>query len=238
MPMNSGRDYVAREVEVAQPLMAAGPVGGNQGGDFVVQPICFVQNSRSEVRLVNGDGQITGAIAAEPGAQQQHYIAQSVAETLRAGGNTTGGHRPPGTGADTAATYLVPITSVYTIQERAVSENPDAGPQGKGYQAGLAYTLEARNKVQSVAADMAVRRLMPVECERLQGFPDHYTLVPVGKKMAADGPRYKQLGNSWAVPHARWVGQRVADELARLDAIRPIGANENDLTALLWTLAA
>ena len=67
------------------------------------------------------------------------------------------------------------------------------------------------------AAAMAVRRLMPEECEALQGFPRKYTKVPVGKKPAADGPRYKQLGNSWAVPHARWVGSRVAAELDRLD---------------------
>lgn len=68
---------------------------------------------------------------------------------------------------------------------------------------------------------MAVRRLTPVECERLQGFPDDYTLIPITKrqpikghpavvKMAADGPRYKALGNSWAVPCARWIGERIA----------------------------
>ncbi|MFA7667769.1 MAG: DNA cytosine methyltransferase [Burkholderiaceae bacterium] len=56
---------------------------------------------------------------------------------------------------------------------------------------------------------MAVRRLTPRECERLQGFPDNYTLVPHRGKPAADGPRYKALGNSWAVPVARWVGERI-----------------------------
>jgi DNA (cytosine-5)-methyltransferase 1 len=55
----------------------------------------------------------------------------------------------------------------------------------------------------------AVRRLTPRECERLQGFDDDYTLVPVGKKMAADGPRYKALGNSMAVPVMRWIGERI-----------------------------
>lgn len=58
---------------------------------------------------------------------------------------------------------------------------------------------------------MAVRRLMPVECERLQGFPDGWTDVPTGKKgkSAADGPRYKQLGNSMAVKVMHWIGQRI-----------------------------
>jgi DNA (cytosine-5)-methyltransferase 1 len=57
---------------------------------------------------------------------------------------------------------------------------------------------------------MAVRRLMPRECERLQGFPDDYTLVEYRGKPAADGPRYKALGNSMAVPVMRWIGERIA----------------------------
>ena len=55
-----------------------------------------------------------------------------------------------------------------------------------------------------------VRRLTPRECERLQGFPDNYTLLPNLKK-AADGPRYKALGNSMAVPCMRWIGERIAE---------------------------
>jgi site-specific DNA-cytosine methylase len=54
----------------------------------------------------------------------------------------------------------------------------------------------------------AVRRLTPLECERLQGFPDDWTLVPVRNRMAADGSRYKQIGNSMAVNVIRWLGQR------------------------------
>jgi DNA (cytosine-5)-methyltransferase 1 len=60
--------------------------------------------------------------------------------------------------------------------------------------------------------NMAVRRLTPVECERLQGFPDGYTQIPWRKKPAdecPDGPRYKTLGNSWAVPVVRWIGSRI-----------------------------
>jgi site-specific DNA-cytosine methylase len=56
----------------------------------------------------------------------------------------------------------------------------------------------------------AVRRLTPRECERLMGFPDDYTLVPYRGKPAADGPRYKALGNSMAVPVMRWIGERIA----------------------------
>jgi DNA (cytosine-5)-methyltransferase 1 len=140
-----------------------------------------------------------------------------------------------------------PLVPVAAIQERAVSENAAAGPDGAGYRTdGKAYTLEARTVPQAVAfqtriarngrgqpsevvpafngadagdtSDMrpciatpsAVRRLTPVECERLQGFPDDYTLVPHRGKLAADGPRYKALGNSMAVPCMAWIGQRIA----------------------------
>jgi DNA (cytosine-5)-methyltransferase 1 len=58
---------------------------------------------------------------------------------------------------------------------------------------------------------MQVRRLTPRECERLQGFPDDYTLIPHRNKQSADGPRYKALGNSMAVPVMRWIGERIAE---------------------------
>lgn len=61
-----------------------------------------------------------------------------------------------------------------------------------------------------VAAQSAVRRLTPVECERLQGFPDGHTDVLHRGKPAADGPRYKAIGNSKAVPVVRWIGRRIA----------------------------
>jgi DNA (cytosine-5)-methyltransferase 1 len=60
---------------------------------------------------------------------------------------------------------------------------------------------------------MTVRRLTPRECERLQGFPDDYTLIPWRKKQAEDcpdGPRYKALGNSMAVNCMSWIGERIA----------------------------
>ena len=58
-------------------------------------------------------------------------------------------------------------------------------------------------------ASMAVRRLTPVECERLQGFPDNYTDIKPKGKDTPDGPRYKALGNSMAVPVMRWIGERI-----------------------------
>jgi DNA (cytosine-5)-methyltransferase 1 len=61
-----------------------------------------------------------------------------------------------------------------------------------------------------LSENMAVRRLTPLECERLQGFPDDYTLIPrKNGKPAADGPRYRALGNSKAINCIRWIGRRI-----------------------------
>ena len=78
----------------------------------------------------------------------------------------------------------------------------------------IAYCLrrEAGGAGACVQQSMQVRRLTPRECERLQGFPDDYTLIPWCKKPASecpDGPRYKALGNSLAVPVVRWIGERI-----------------------------
>ena len=62
----------------------------------------------------------------------------------------------------------------------------------------------------AVATAMQVRRLTPVECERLQGFPDGYTNIKPNGKPTPDGPRYKALGNSMAVPVMHWIGKRIA----------------------------
>ena len=81
-------------------------------------------------------------------------------------------------------------------------------------QAGKIYeeyttALDRSSPPPALLTPMAVRRLTPKECERLQGFPDTYTAITVRGKPAADGPRYKALGNSMAVPVMRWIGQQI-----------------------------
>jgi DNA (cytosine-5)-methyltransferase 1 len=88
-------------------------------------------------------------------------------------------------------------------------------------------TLDANNgsrRHNGVVQAMQVRRLTPRECERLQGFPDHYTAVLHRGKPAADGPRYKALGNSWAVPNVRWIGRRIDQVQALIDQREEIAA--------------
>jgi site-specific DNA-cytosine methylase len=86
------------------------------------------------------------------------------------------------------------------------SNDPSRSPQ----------STEVTNQVAAIhAVSMAVRRLTPTECERLQGFPDGYTNIPWRKKPESpDGPRYKALGNSWAVPVVAWIGRRIEGHLS------------------------
>ena len=85
-------------------------------------------------------------------------------------------------------------------ENNAHTMDQPTGPLLKGSPTGGGRPLPA------IATAMQVRRLTPVECERLQGFPDNYTNI---KDKCPDGPRYKALGNSWAVPVVRWIGERI-----------------------------
>jgi DNA (cytosine-5)-methyltransferase 1 len=119
-------------------------------------------------------------------SNQPAWMTGDRTDCLPASGHSDGSHQGVG------------VVSVRTAQTSA---------NGHGVAVDVAHTLD-RAQGQAVAA-MAVRRLTPRECERLQGFPDDYTLVEYRKKTAADGPRYRALGNSMAVPVMRWIGERI-----------------------------
>ena len=76
----------------------------------------------------------------------------------------------------------------------------------------VTHSLGAKDN--GLGLGLQVRRLTPRECERLMGLPDDYTLVPVRGKPAADGPRYRALGNSMAVNCMRWIGERIDAAMA------------------------
>lgn len=96
--------------------------------------------------------------------------------------------------------------------------NTQSNQAGKVYEE-YATSLDRSSPPPALLTAMQVRRLTPVECERLQGFPDGYTAIPWRKKPASecpDGPRYKALGNSWATTNARWIGERI-NAVARMN---------------------
>jgi DNA (cytosine-5)-methyltransferase 1 len=117
---------------------------------------------------------------------------------------------------------------------------PCMGSSGPPYSRTGNERVEAEALACTTTPPMAVRRLTPVECERLQGFPDNYTAIPWKTAQEAkrkgviyesllaergmtlrgptiedcpDGPRYKALGNSWAVPVVRWIGKRIQEAI-------------------------
>lgn len=95
----------------------------------------------------------------------------------------------------------------FTQNTRAI-----AGTLTRASSAGGTVTQQDINAGHIIHANMSVRRLSPRECERLQGFPDDYTQIPYRNKDAKDcpdGPRYKAMGNSMAVPVMRWIGERI-----------------------------
>lgn len=89
----------------------------------------------------------------------------------------------------------------------------DAGIRAGLYPQETAGTLNCMHDQQAIITNKTVRRLTPIECERLQGWPDNYTNVPLNGKPASDSARYKALGNGMAQPCARWLMQRVVDVL-------------------------
>ena len=103
----------------------------------------------------------------------------------------------------------------FALAENTIGRQPQNGGNGNGFSQGVSYTLNATG-VHGVSFEGCVRRLTPIECERLQGFPDNYTQIPYRGKSGEkcpDAPRYKAIGNSWPVPVIKWIGRRITKEL-------------------------
>lgn len=127
-------------------------------------------------------------------------------------------NRATGSGGPTGIGVGNPGDPAYTVSERgqaiAFQERGRDGGRNLEWQEGVSYALRAIDGGGCgdwfrIAHRWAVRRLTPLECERLQGFPDGWTDVPYRGKSAADGPRYKAVGNSMAVNAMRWIGRRI-----------------------------
>lgn len=194
----------------------------------VQPPFGFAQNVRNEVRIV-GDGTISGALAANPDMKQTTFVCTHgtypINEQIATRDKKLGRGTGLGVGADgdPAFTLLAnhphmvaagsgsdPIAMGDLIAHTAICRNicPTLKCGGDG-----AMVASEIGKVSTGSNPMLVRRLTPLECERLQGFPDGHTLIAWKGKPAEecpDGPRYKAIGNSMAVPVMRWIGKRIA----------------------------
>ena len=109
----------------------------------------------------------------------------------------------------------------HAIAFSAKDRGADAGDTSPTLRAGGHTTSHANGGVMpAVAAVSGVRRLTPLECERLMGLPDNWTAITYRNKPAADGPRYKAIGNGVAIPVVEWIAQRIATVSAILDEQR------------------
>jgi DNA (cytosine-5)-methyltransferase 1 len=242
MPMNSGKDYKARETDVSQPLMAAGPVGGNQGGDFVAQPLVYdTRNGLAPHGSMQGSP-VVGALLAKEAEMPMVLSLQPTAygfqPRIARNGRGDMGDVVGTLSAEAGTGDTAPCVAVaYPIQSPGRCDGQ--GSVGIGQPEDPMFTLSTMKDQHAVACEVAdtlsvnanqttgfhgdiaavgmqVRRLTPTECERLQGFPDGYTAIPWKKKDASecpDGPRYKALGNSMAVPVMRWTGERINNQV-------------------------
>ena len=109
-----------------------------------------------------------------------------------------------------------PCPTLTAGDKHAVAFETRIARNGRGSPSEVCPSLKAQSSGDAspcIATTTAVRRLTPKECERLQGFTDDHTLIPWRGKAAEncpDGPRYKALGNSMAVPVMRWIGERIS----------------------------
>lgn len=207
------------------------------------------------LRAANGGGSDPYVLAPTIAFSCKDYGAdcvEDIAPTMRAMGHS-GSHA--NAGGQLAVCVTEPVTHTLKAEGFDASEDGTGRGQpivacetGQGWwkQDSIAGTLrcEGENRpsrpshVIATPTTMAVRRLMPNECHRLQGFPDDWCAVPIGPagKIASDGPQYKQLGNSWAVNHSRWVGHRIADWLA--ENPKTVIEMQFDEDLLVWMIAA
>ena len=168
------------------------------------------------------DHQTVGALCADshPGAYsgQDAYTGRLIpTQTYAIQGSMIGRNDnagPQGDGINVELCFTQNCVDRHAVAHSQVFENH--GTDSRVKPVDVCPTVTSRwgtggNNVPLSMQTMAVRRLTPVECERLQGFPDGYTNIPWRKAAEApDGPRYKALGNSWAVPVVRWIGERIA----------------------------
>lgn len=181
------------------PTLRAGGHRNSHANAGVVPAIAFAQNSRGELRLESGHGQLAGALSTGGGKPGQgRPMVMSVALRGREQGLAAelGGQVSPALRASGGGGKGHVLTSSHAAHFHYDWKDPGPGDWSQ----------------------WRVRRLMPVECERLQGMPDHYTQVPYRGKPAADAPRYKAIGNSMAVPCLSWLGHRLLQCLHKAES--------------------
>ena len=211
----SASDDAGDASDIAPTLRSMNNSSGNPNGGGQVA-IAFSTNQRGEARerAVHGSLNSSQSSNQVDGILQPHAMeategnAPTIAFTLHGSDGTASAASPTdiaGSLRTRAPGSIENSSTTAVLQEQSVSS-----PLTASYSKQLDSSDTSSGPPNLLHSQMAVRRLTPRECERLQGFPDDYTLVEYRGKLAADGPRYRALGNSMAVPVMRWIGQRIA----------------------------
>jgi len=197
-----------REDSIAGTTKASGGVLGGGSETFLAIPIhSQAMQSTGGGKNRNDDGKGNGLGVGKDGDPMNTLTTanvHAVAHAFKVRGGCEGGGKGY-LGQDERAFTL----STVQDQQIAIGMDLSQKAEGIGFNKEIATTicgLQHPGHGNHVLKNMAVRRLTPVECERLQGFPDNYTNI---KENCPDGPRYKALGNSMAVPVMRWIGNRI-----------------------------
>jgi DNA (cytosine-5)-methyltransferase 1 len=193
---NHGTDSRIKEIDISPTVTARWGTGGNNVP--LTQPISF--DLAQITSKQNGTRVEPGLPVSTLAKGSQMHCAYS----LQGAGATS--QNANGDGYKEEQSYTLNRTDIHGVAHTfKVRGGCDGG--GKGYlgQDEKAFTISTTQD-QQLYTNMAVRRLTPIECERLQGFPDNYTNI---KDNCPDGSRYKALGNSMAVPVMKWIGERI-----------------------------
>jgi DNA (cytosine-5)-methyltransferase 1 len=187
---------------------------GRHGGVVIAPPLTATNDPSRSPQSAEVTAQVHAVL------QAQTIAHVDVVGTLSDGAHNGGGLN--GQDAYTGRILPVAFDARQAAEEDGTGRGTPIVPMAfNGYQraeSDAAWPImasDARKIEIGVRQDMAVRRLTPRECERLQGFPDDYTRIPWKKKPAdecPDGPRYKALGNSMAVPCMNWLGRKIDKE--------------------------
>jgi len=200
-------------------------LGDTRTTHAVVGPVAFTQNQRDEVRLL---GDKAGALSSSGGTHQTNYIADSVAHAMPGNVAPQVYENHPNDSRVTGPLEVSPTVvsrfgtgggnvPLVNNEPTAITFQPGNLRREAGADPSTTTTTtlkaSAGDQMPHVATPMAVRRLTPTECMRLQGFPDDWARIPWKGKPAdqcPDGPQYKAAGNSMAVPVMRHIGTRIA----------------------------
>jgi DNA (cytosine-5)-methyltransferase 1 len=173
-------------------------VGANQYSGFNGEPVAQCLTTRTGSAF---DPFMETLPIAFSSKQQSMKTSDNVANTLGANDYK----EPQAVAYD--STVTAPLNTQLGLRGPDVSNSLREGV-GIGNVGDPAFTLQASHG-HGVITPSQVRRLTPIECERLQGFPDNYTDIRLNDKQTPDGPRYKAMGNSMAVPVMNWIGRRI-----------------------------